>query len=129
MTTTTFRNENVSETVVSHLFTLRTAIESYRSQHHEFPGRDGSDQFVSQLMAMTSENGQVGFGPNFPFGPYINDDTLPTNPITVTHDVRVVSQMPTEPSGTEAWIYDWTTGEIHANATGETEAGTRYFDL
>ncbi|MHC4844868.1 MAG: hypothetical protein ACYTCU_01765, partial [Planctomycetota bacterium] len=117
------------ETVVSHLFTLRTAIESYRSQHHEFPGRDGAETFVSQLTAMTSENGQVGFGPNFPFGPYVNEGILPTNPITDTNDVRVVSSMPTEPSGGEAWIYDWTTGEIHANAPGETEAGTSYFDL
>jgi len=129
MTTSTFSNESVSETIVSQLFTLRTAIESYRSQHNEFPGRSGAEEFVSQLTYMTSENGQTGFGPNFPFGPYFHDGALPTNPVSDTHDVRVVPQMPTQPGGIHAWIYDWTSGEIHANVPGETETGTRYFDL
>ena len=60
---------------------------------------------------------------------YRNDNTLPSNPISGTHDVCVVPQMPKEPIGNQAWIYNWSTGEIHANVTGSVEDGTRYFDL
>ena len=129
MTTTTFSNKDVSETIVSHLSILRAAIETYRSQHECFPGRDGSEEFVIQLTRLTSVDGQVGIGPNFELGPYITDNMLPGNPISGTRDVCVVPQMPTEPVGNHAWIYDWSTGEIRANVIGSTEDGTRYFVL
>src|SRR5678815_5250639 len=98
--------------MVSSLSVLRTAIDSYWTQHDKFPGQGGPEEFADQLIKATNKAGTTGAGTGFGYGPYLRNGKLPLNPLTGTSTVRIVTAMPTEPTGTEAWIYASTTGEI-----------------
>ena len=115
--------------MVSSLSVLRTAIDSYWSQHDAFPGQDDDREFAAQLTKMTNKAGKVGAGVGYGYGPYLRRGVLPTNPFVDRNDVRVVDGMPKEPTGTEAWIYDRTTGEIRGNVGGTTPDGIELYDL
>ncbi len=118
-----------SAAMVSSLSILRTAIDSYWSQHDEFPGQTDSAEFTAQLCNKTNAQGEVGDGEVFTYGPYLRKAVLPTNPLTGSNSVRIVAKMPGRAMGDEAWIYDKSTGEVRANLQGKTLDGTKYFDL
>lgn len=114
--------------MVSSLSILRTAIDSYWSQHDDFPGRSPK-QFADQLLNNTDKAGKVGVGTTFGFGPYLHNGTLASNPLTNTNTIRMVSVMPNTPTGNQAWIYNFVTGEIRSNSPGKDLNGVPYFSL
>ncbi|MHC5209533.1 MAG: prepilin-type N-terminal cleavage/methylation domain-containing protein [Planctomycetota bacterium] len=107
------------------LSTVRQAISLYRVQHNEtYPGQGGWAELVTQLTTGTKADGTSGTQ----FGPYLRTG-FPTNPMTSTATGKTVATMPAAPSGSEAWIYSTTTGELRANVAGAAPSGTDYFDL
>jgi len=112
---TSNKEEGRAAAMTSNLAVLRTAIDSYWSQHDTFPGPTAVN-FSDQLLKKTNKAGVVGTTAAFGYGPYLRMGVLPTNPFTNNTTVKIVATMPTAPSGTEAWIYATSTGEIRCNA-------------
>jgi general secretion pathway protein G len=111
--------------VRSNLATARQAISLYRVQHDEtYPGQAGWAEFVAQLTGGTLSDGT----PGTKYGPYLRSQ-FPNNAFTGTATGKTVSTMPSSPSGTEAWIYCTSDGQLRANMAGTAPSGTAYFDL
>jgi prepilin-type N-terminal cleavage/methylation domain-containing protein len=109
----------------SNLATIRQAISLYRVQHDEtYPGQGGWSEFVTQLTTGTLADGT----PGSKYGPYLRTG-FPDNPVTATGTGKTVTTMPSGPSGSEAWIYCTTDGQLRANVAGTAPSGTDYFDL
>jgi prepilin-type N-terminal cleavage/methylation domain-containing protein len=125
---TSHKPEGRTAAMVGSLSILRTAVDSYWTQHDAFPGPTAAE-FADQLLKQTSKAGKVGEGDGFRYGPYLRSGVLPTNPITSTATVKCVDVMPKEPSGSQAWIYCTATGEVRSNAPGKGPDGVAYFDL
>ncbi|HZL99218.1 MAG TPA: prepilin-type N-terminal cleavage/methylation domain-containing protein [Planctomycetota bacterium] len=126
---TSRKEQSSSAAMVSSLSVLRTAIDSYWTQHDEFPGQGGAVEFADQLLKPTNRAGTVGTGTGFGYGPYLRSGKLPVNPLTGESTVQVVAAMPNAPGGPEAWIYASSTGEIRCNVAGATEDGVDYFSF
>ncbi len=109
----------------SDLATVRQAISLYRVQHDEvYPGQGGWSEFVTQLTTGTDAGG----APGTKYGPYLRNG-FPTNAVTGTTAGKTVTTMPATPSGSEAWVYCTTNGELRANVAGVAPSGDLYFDL
>lgn len=115
--------------LVSGVSVLRTAIESYWSQHDEFPGLSGAEPFVEQLTGTTNRSGRTGEGLGYAYGPYLRRGVLPLNPFDGGNILRIEQPLPDEPSGQAAWVYDPSTGEVRADTPGTTPDGVRFYDL
>ena len=63
--------------MVSSLSILRTAVDSYWSQHDSFPGQKNSTEFRDQLCKTTNKAGEVGSGTGYGYGPYLRRGQLP----------------------------------------------------
>jgi type II secretion system protein G len=125
---TSHKEEGRTAAMVSNLAILRTAIDSYWSQHDTFPGPT-EDEFADHLLRKTNKAGEVGTSDDYGYGPYLRQGELPTNPFTNSNSVKVVDEMPSEPSGNQAWIYCPASGEVRSNATGKSPEGKLFFNL
>ncbi|QDV32105.1 Type II secretion system protein G precursor [Planctopirus ephydatiae] len=114
---------------------LRSQIQMFRFQHDgKFPGSGSTDptKIVEQLTLAskadltTAAPGTAGY----PFGPYVIGQ-LPVNPYSGGRAVKIVTDVAAatpdmaETIGDEkvGWIYNPATGEIKANATGNSADG------
>jgi len=79
---------------------------------------------VTQLTTGTASDGT----PGSKYGPYLRD-RFPDNAVTGTSTGKVVVTMPAAASGSEAWIYATSDGQLRANNAGTAPSGTSYFDL
>jgi prepilin-type N-terminal cleavage/methylation domain-containing protein len=122
-------DETQEPELVAALASFRTAVDSYWSQHEDFPGQVGSKQLAGQLCRQTNTDGRPGVGADYVMGPYLSDGRLPVNPVVGRNTVLSVESMPSHPAGDTAWIYDRSTGEIRSNTRGTTLSGQRLFDL
>ena len=116
---------------------MRSAISLYRQQHGAYPGVAASSggtcsvtagaglagtdvALLDQLTRYSNALGQTCSAPEtgFSFGPYVQDDTLPTNPITNIATVVMVSVgdlnmlADATPGG---WKYDTLSGKFIPN--------------
>jgi type IV pilus assembly protein PilA len=126
---TSHKEEGKASAMVSSLSVLRTAIDAYWTQHDTFPGQAGAAELANQLLKSTNKAGTTGTGTGFGYGPYIRNGKLPVNPLTGTNTFKVVTAMPTAPTGSEAWIYATSTGELRCNVAGKTLDGVDYFSF
>lgn len=138
----------------ANLSAIRGAISLYRQQHGEYPavnaatggtctGTAGTgavetrQAIVDQLTRYTNNNGQSCTrqdSGSFPFGPYIEGDDLPANPVTGDNTVQIVGAADAAAGdlgmqGTGAglgWRYDVTSGKFIANDTNTDSHGVRY---
>jgi len=124
---TSHKAQGKSAAMVSSLSVLRTAIDSYWTQHDAFPGQGGATQFGDQLLKNTNKAGTVGTGAAFGYGPYLRNGVLPTNPLSNTSTVGVVDAMPAAPTGATAWLYNKVTGELRCNVAGNDMDNVAYF--
>jgi len=138
----------------SNLAAIRSAMSLYRQQHGEYPALnaatggtcsgtagtgavDTRQAIVDQLTRYTNANGQSCTrqdGTSFPFGPYLDGDDLPANP--VTGDTAIVVVIDTDPAAGDlgmqgnaagaGWRFDTTSGKFIANDTGLDSQGVRY---
>ena len=139
----------------ANLSAVRGAISLYRQQHGEFPalaastggtctgGTAGTGALETQialedqLTRYTNDTGQscsLTVGGNFQFGPYLDDDTLPENPITGSNVVAIVGagaagagdlEMAGDGAGL-GWKFDVTSGKFIANDTNLDSGGQSY---
>lgn len=127
---------------------MRSAIDLYRQQHGEYPGVNtavpvpactgtagtgaaGTQQAIEDQLTLYS-NAAGGTcsvaGTTYPFGPYIQEDVLPTNPITNVGVVAIVStgdlNVPADVAG--GWKYDTVAGKFIVNDSNLDSQGVAY---
>jgi prepilin-type N-terminal cleavage/methylation domain-containing protein len=127
---------------------MRSSIDLYRQQHGEYPGVSaatggtcsgtagtgvaGSQQAIEDQLTRYSNNlGQTCSVPDagFAFGPYIQDDDLPTNPISGSSVIAIVSTGDLEMTADGAnlgWKFDTTAGKFIVNDTNTDAQGVPY---
>jgi len=138
----------------ANLSAIRGAISLYRQQHNEYPalsaatggactGTAGSgvaedrQALVDQLTRYTNANGQSCSRPDggsYPFGPYVDENDIPANPITGSNAIEIVGAAAGTAGdlgmvGTGAglgWKYDVTSGKFIANDTNTDSNAVRY---
>ena len=138
----------------ANLSSIRGAIALYRQQHGEYPaaltsvagscgGTNGTgaaedrQALVDQLTRYTDANGGACSTPDggtFNFGPYLDENDLPANPITGDNTIEIVGAADASAGdlamqGTAAglgWRYDVTSGKFIANDTNTDSQGVRY---
>jgi len=128
---------------------MRSAVDLYRQQHGSYPGATaatggtctggtagtgavGTQQAIEdQLTRYSNRLGQtcsIGLV-TFPFGPYVQDDDLPTNPITGSATIAIVSvgdlEMGADGAGL-GWKYDTVAGKFIVNDTGNDSQGVPF---
>jgi len=124
---------------------LRSAVDLYRQQHGVYPGVNASSggtctgtlgaggagtqlAIQDQLTRYSNALGQTCSLPEagFAFGPYIQEDVLPTNPITGSGVFAIVATgnlaMTADGAGL-GWKYDSVAGKIIANDTNLDSGG------
>jgi prepilin-type N-terminal cleavage/methylation domain-containing protein len=89
------------------------AIERYRMDHNGgAPDLIQNDTLI-QLLQSTDADGNLGAGPQFPFGPYLV--TVPKNALNgVTRVFRVNTAPPTSLTSRVGWVYHPASGQIWA---------------
>lgn len=119
---------------------LRTQIQVYRAQHGGIaPGYPGGDPtaaptleaFTQQMTLYSDAAGNTSATPSavYQFGPYLKK--VPANAITGNAEIKLLANgasFPTEPSGSEGWVYKPANGQIAANVEGADRTGINYFD-
>ena len=138
----------------ANLSAIRGAISLYRQQHGEYPALSQSSggactgtaggglaetrgALVDQLTRYSNAAGETCSRPDggaYPFGPYLDENDIPANPITGDNAVLVVLSTDAAAgdlamAGTAAglgWRYDVTSGKFIANDTNTDSNGVRY---
>lgn len=141
-------NEAQESALRANLSAMRSAIDLYRQQHNEYPGVNtavggtcsgtagsgtaGTPQALEdQLTRYSNAAGQTCSLPDtgFAYGPYIQEDDLPQNPITSSDVVAIVTtgnlEMAADGAGL-GWKYDSTAGKFIANDTDLDSQGVAY---
>ena len=131
------------------LSNMRAAIDLYNQQHGEYPGANtavdvactgtsgtgiggagatGTQAFIDQMSLYTDANGLScsigGTGTAHPFGPYLQKNTLPANPITAINDLEVIATGDLLMTGTAVnlgWKFDINAGKFIANDTTDPD--------
>ena len=120
-------------TLQTNLSTVRSSLELYYHQHNEtYPGDmaaaggatpDDETAFANQLTRYTNTDGEVSEtvgDPLFPFGPYIKNGKLPSNPFSGTNTVSIDSAetditVRAASGGNEGWKFYRKTGVFIAD--------------
>ncbi|MEN8133146.1 MAG: prepilin-type N-terminal cleavage/methylation domain-containing protein [Pseudomonadota bacterium] len=141
----------------SNLANIRGAVDLYAQQHTAtYPGIDASSggtctggvagsglagtvgALTDQLTRYSNATGQTcslqdynGDGtPDYPFGPYLKGDNLPTNPVTQVAAVKFETTgdlaMGAQATPGLGWRYDTTSGKFIADDDGLDPAGVAY---
>ena len=131
---------------------LRAAMALYRQQHGEYPGELPSNAgacaggavgtgaihteqaIIDQLTRYSNDAGDTCTIPvagalTFPYGPYVQGDTLPTNPITGSSAFAVIftgSLAVTADGAGLGWKFDTLSGKLIINDTNLDSAGVAY---
>jgi prepilin-type N-terminal cleavage/methylation domain-containing protein len=99
--------------MLANLHELTNAIERYRMDHSGLTPDQVVGRRLPQLTSKTNVDGDIGSGPEFIYGPYLN--RLPANPLSDTANVYTVTSIP--PSSLDrriGWVYHVESGQIWA---------------
>lgn len=132
----------------ANLSAMRSAMDLYRQQHTVYPGVNtavggtcsatagtgtaGTQLAIEdQLTRFSNLAGQTCSVPDtgFAFGPYIQEDLLPTNPITSSSVVAIVATGDLEMTADGpalGWKFDTVAGKFIANDTNLDSQGVAY---
>ena len=100
--------------MLSDLHSLTTAIERYRIDHDGMPPDDLTGQSLPQLTSSTDSYGNIGIGPDYPFGPYMLGE-IPVNPLNLSGAVFQAASAPPQSLETlSGWWYYPPSGQIWA---------------
>ncbi len=100
-------------TMLANLHEVTNAIERYRMEHGGLTPDLIDDRRLPQLTKKTNIDGDIGTGPEFIFGPYL--ERMPDNPLSDTANVYTVTSIP--PSSLDrriGWVYHIDSGQIWA---------------
>ena len=100
------------------------AIERYRMDHNGGTPDRIQDETLVQLMSTSDADGNIGNGPQYPYGPYLI--TVPRNALNgVKRVFRVNSAPPANLSQRVGWIYHPASGQIWAGLyNGDVDLGS-----
>ena len=133
----------------SNLSAMRSAIDLYRQQHGAYPGKNAStggtcpggtagggaagtqQAMEEQLSRYSNVSGQTCSLPlaGFSFGPYLQDDDVPANPVTGSNVVAIIDTGNLEIGADGAslgWKYDTSAGKFIVNDTSNDSKGVPY---
>jgi general secretion pathway protein G len=99
--------------MLANLHEITNAIERYRMEHSGLPPDQVVGRRLPQLTSKTNVDGEIGTGPGYIYGPYIN--RMPENPLSDTANVYMVTSVP--PSSLDkriGWVYHADSGQIWA---------------
>jgi prepilin-type N-terminal cleavage/methylation domain-containing protein len=127
---------------------MRSAIDLYRQQHGVYPGEvtaaggtcsttagtgvaRSSLALQDQLTRYSNAAGQTCSAPEagFVFGPYVQEDVLPTNPISTVATIAIVSTgdlAMTADGASLGWKYDTLSGKMIVNDTNNDSQGVAF---
>jgi prepilin-type N-terminal cleavage/methylation domain-containing protein len=89
------------------------AIERYRSDHNGLTPDLIQNETLAQLLGTTDADGNIGTGPQYPYGPYLI--TVPRNALNgVSRVFRIHSAPPADLSRRVGWVYHPASGQIWA---------------
>lgn len=72
--------------LVSDLQAIRSQIELYKIHHNDnLPGTQAGNDFETAMTSKTDQDGVVGVGPTFKWGPYMRE--IPVNPFNLLNTV------------------------------------------
>ena len=100
-------------TMLANLHEVTSAIERYRMDHSGLPPDQVVSRRLPQLTSKTNVDGDIGTGPEFTLGPYLQ--RMPENPLSDTANVYTVTSTP--PSSLDrriGWVYHVDSGQIWA---------------
>jgi prepilin-type N-terminal cleavage/methylation domain-containing protein len=100
-------------TMLANLHEVTNAIQRYRMEHGGLPPNQVVGRRLPQLTTKTNVDGDIGTGPGFIFGPYLQQ--MPLNPLSDTANVYTVTSIP--PSSLDkriGWAYHVESGQIWA---------------
>jgi general secretion pathway protein G len=94
------------------------AIERYRMEHNGGAPDLIQNGILVQLIDKTDADGNVGAGPQYTYGPYLQG--MPTNPLNgVDRVFRINSAPPSSLSSRVGWVYHPASGQIWAGLYAE----------
>ena len=99
--------------MLANLHEVTNAIERYRMDHAGLTPDQLVGRRLPQLTSKTNVDGDIGSGPEFVYGPYL--DRMPANPLSDTANVYTVTAIP--PSSLDrriGWVYHIDSGQIWA---------------
>jgi prepilin-type N-terminal cleavage/methylation domain-containing protein len=124
-------SQGASESALSGTLTVfRNAVDLYQTEHQIYPATgtyNTAGDFEKQLTKFTDNSGAsvTTKDSTHPFGPYLRK--IPALPIGSKKGTNLVKIAATETeapgTGTEAWIYYPTTGEVKANLDNTEKDG------
>ena len=99
------------------------AIERYRMDHNGVTPDTIQDETLVQLLSPSDADGNIGTGPQYPYGPYLT--TVPRNALNgVKRVFRVNSAPPSNLANRVGWIYHPASGQIWAGLhNGDVDLG------
>lgn len=99
--------------VIKDLREFTFAIERYRMDHNGGTPDLVQNETLAQLLAKTDVDGNIGIGPQYPYGPYLT--TVPKNALnSVTRVFRVSTAPPANLANRVGWVYHPASGQIWA---------------
>lgn len=99
--------------MLANLHELTNAIERYRMDHSGQPPDQVVGRRLPQLTSKTNVDGDIGSGPEFIYGPYL--ERMPVNPLSDTANVYTITTIP--PSSLDkriGWAYHVASGQVWA---------------
>jgi prepilin-type N-terminal cleavage/methylation domain-containing protein len=110
---TTVMDDARNAAVLKDLREFTFAIERYRMDHNGGTPDLIQDETLIQLMQTTDADGNLGSGPQYPYGPYLT--TIPFNALnSVKRVFRVNTAPPANLANRVGWVYHPASGQIWA---------------
>ena len=110
---TTIIDDAKNSAMLRDLREITASIERYRMDHNGAPPDLIQSQTLIQLVSKTDVDGNLGSGPEFVFGPYM--ERVPPNQLNNVRRVfRVNSRPPANLSSRVGWVYHPASGQIWA---------------
>jgi type II secretory pathway pseudopilin PulG len=110
---TTIIDDAKNSAMLRDLREITAAIERYRMDHNGAPPDLIQSQTLVQLVGKTDVDGNLGSGPEFNYGPYM--ERVPPNQLNNIRRVfRVNSAPPANLSSRVGWVYHPASGQIWA---------------
>lgn len=119
----TARENTLRESVLQ----MRTQVTAYTMQHRDVA--PSAANFAAQLTSFTDEDGNVGTGAIYRFGPYVS--SIPPNSMNGLRTIKLIDPDATPVAdGTTGWIYQIVPGSFHiwVNSTGVDSNGKPFIE-
>jgi prepilin-type N-terminal cleavage/methylation domain-containing protein len=119
----TARENTLRESILQ----MRTQVAAYALQHLDIA--PSPTDFAAQITQKTNQDGAVGTGAEYRYGPYMAE--IPLNPVNGMKTIKTIAATETPAAdGTTGWLYQPMPGYFRfwANTTGVDSNSKPYFE-